>query len=94
MAGNDSAATSDVIAEVSQGIKDDPKNPTASADLKSALDDTVHVILSSRGKVEAYAYRTDSAENASTMTDAPRQRAATSWIEERLARHKLAWRKE
>jgi arylsulfatase A-like enzyme len=92
--GKAAISRSDVIAEVSQGIKDDPKNPTANADLKAALDDTVHVILSSRGKVDAYAYRTDTSESVSRTVDAAAKQAALEWMERVLAKNRLGWKKE
>lgn len=56
------ARTSPVLAEVSQGIEDNPINPTAKGDMVAVLDDSLHIIRNGDGSLEAYAYRTDTAE--------------------------------
>lgn len=59
---SDLAVTSPLLAEVSQGILDNPKHPTAKGDMAAVLDDSLHIIRNGDGSFEAYAYRTDSME--------------------------------
>ncbi len=79
--GEAGAVPSRVIAEVNAGINDDPQNPTAKADLKTALDDTLHAIATSRGELQAYAHAADPDELVDLARDAGRRPAVAAWVD-------------
>jgi arylsulfatase A-like enzyme len=83
---------SPLLSEVSAGVNDQPKNPTYQADLKSVFDDTMHVIVSSKGPVERYAWRSDPDEATNLATSSPLADAARGMLERVLREQGLRWR--
>jgi len=82
--GEAGAVPSRVIAEVNAGINDDPQNPTAKADLKTALDDTLHAIATSRGELQAYAHAVDPDERDDLARDPARRPVVAAWVDRML----------
>jgi arylsulfatase A-like enzyme len=89
--GEAGAVPSRVIAEVNAGINDDPQNPTAKADLKTAVDDTLHAIATSRGALEAYAHAVDPDELTDLARDTARRPAVAAWVDRMLDSVGVQW---
>lgn len=68
-----------VIAGVNRGINVEPRNPTAYGDIRAVLDDTLHVILDSRGRVEGYQHVIDPDERRNLARDDARRTALHRW---------------
>ncbi len=80
LASDPNAPTSPVIAEVSKGINQPLDTPISWGDLTSVMDDTLHVIRDGRGKIEAFAYRTDVGEKEDLAHDAARREPLEKWF--------------
>ena len=89
--GEAGVVPSRVIAEVNAGINDDPQNPTARADLKTAVDDTLHAIATSRGELEAYAHAVDPDELHDVARDAARRARLAAWVDRMLDSVGVQW---
>jgi arylsulfatase A-like enzyme len=72
--------TSPVVAEVSKGINQPMDTPISWGNLTSVMDDTLQVIRDGRGKLEAYAYRSDLAETNDLARDAARREPLEKWF--------------
>lgn len=85
---SDSSGSSPVVAEVSKGIRDNPKHPTAKGDMAAAIDDSLHMIRNGDGSLEVYAYRTDTteAQNLAIGSIIPALRARFSSLHQRALR--------
>lgn len=88
--GGQGGARSDLVAEVSTRPNDRPDNPTFHGNLKSVLDDSLHVIRFGDGRIESYAYRTDrDEEHDLAKGNDGRAVDGTERIKRAEARHKL-----
>lgn len=80
LASDPNAVTSPVIAALSKGVNQTMDTPISWGNLTSAMDDTLHVIRDGRGKIEAYAYRTDAAETNDLARDPARRESLERWF--------------
>lgn len=76
------APTSAVISQVSKGVNQPLGVPIRWGDLTSVFDDTLHVIRDGQGAIEAYAYRTDTAEARNLAQDPARRAQAQRLLED------------
>ena len=89
LATDSAAPRSPAIAQVSKGINQVLDVPIRFGDLTAMLDDTLHVIRDGTGKIEAYAYRTDSAEAHDLARDPARRLLAARLLAQTLRVAKL-----
>jgi len=91
LTGTGPVAVSRSISEVNRGINDDVRNPTAVADLKSVIDDTLHAIADSRGRLQAWHYRSDPAEAIDLAADPARRLQVARWVDGILDSSGVRW---
>jgi hypothetical protein len=61
-------------------------------DSKAVLDDTLHVIVNARGKVEAYAFRADTAESRNLVADSVSRAKYLEWALRRIGTAGARWK--
>jgi arylsulfatase A-like enzyme len=83
---------SPVVAELSLGIRHDDRDPNARAELKAVIDDTLHVILTSAGAVEAFALGSDSARALDLSRDPSARERYRTWSLETLRQVSARWK--
>lgn len=80
IATDTTALTSPVIAAVSKGINQQMDTPISWGSLTSATDDTLHAIRDNKGRMQAYAYRSDVAEANDLARDPVRRTDIEKWF--------------
>lgn len=89
--GASDAPASPILAEVSRGINEKTDVPTANADLKTILSDSVQVIESSAGTVQAFRYRQDPHDSVDVANDPAQRSALLAWVERLFGEQQLVW---
>lgn len=91
MRGELDAPSSPVIAEVNRGINARVNTPTADADLKTIVSDSVQVIASSAGRLEAFRYRVDPHDSVDVSRDPAVRAGLGPWFDRILGEWRIAW---
>jgi arylsulfatase A-like enzyme len=84
LATDANALTSPVVAAVSKGVNQQMDTPISWGKLTSVTDDTLHAIRDNRGRMEAYAYRSDVAESNDLARDPMRRAQIEKWFAQHL----------
>lgn len=94
-----SAQRSEVVAELNRGVRDTSRATDKArarwervADSKTVLDDTLQVIVDARGRVEAYAFRTDSTSSVNLASDSVNRAKYLSWALTHLRAGGARWK--
>lgn len=99
MTAEASVPDSGVVAELNRGVRDSanatPKERErweSVADSKTVLDDTLQVIVDARGRVVAYAFRSDSTNSVNLASDSLSRAKYLQWAVTRLRSGGARWK--
>lgn len=79
-----------VMGEVNRGIRDNPLNPTTHADPETVLDDTLHVLVTSRSAWQAHG--ADTAEVVDLAADSAGSDRFLGWVVSRWQASAAIWK--
>lgn len=92
IAGDSAAVVSPVIAEVNKGINVDPRTLSGSADQKSVVTDSLHVIQGSQNSLSVFAHRFDPLEERDLSAEPPARAAGLGLMTRTLEANDIRWR--